>query len=349
MLLEDLLVIDAPAIERRMTRGGKLYSLDIIDGATIKPLLDADGRASAVPDPAYQQVLHGVPAADFTRAELLYRPRNVRSNKIYGYSPVEQIIVTVNTAIRRSMSQLDYYLEGTQPDAFVGLPKDWNMQNIQGFQTYFDALLSGMFGKRRKVRFMPGDFKYVETKSPPLKDQYDEWLARIVCFALSVSPTPFITQVSRGSVEQEQSRALQEGKAPLQRWMKGLIDEIIAGDFDSPDLEMLYLENVEQNPKTQMEIDVGYAKAGIYTIDEVRVAQGLAAFGGAAATPMLATNVGYVTLDRMLHAPLPGTTQAPGENDHDPVNGHIAGPHDNANATDPSGSTSPAPVSEPAT
>jgi hypothetical protein len=32
-------------------------------------------------------VLHGAPAAD----ELLYLPRNARSNRLYGFSPVQQI------------------------------------------------------------------------------------------------------------------------------------------------------------------------------------------------------------------------------------------------------------------
>ena len=79
MLLEDLLVIDAATIYPRYDRGGRLYSLDVIDGATIKPLIGEDGRAPEPPDPAYQQVLHGVPAADFSADELLYLPRNARA------------------------------------------------------------------------------------------------------------------------------------------------------------------------------------------------------------------------------------------------------------------------------
>ena len=59
MLLEDPLVIDAATIYPRYDRGGNLYSLDVIDGATIKPLIGEDGRAPEAPDPAYQQILHG--------------------------------------------------------------------------------------------------------------------------------------------------------------------------------------------------------------------------------------------------------------------------------------------------
>ena len=53
ILIEDLLVIDAATIYPRNTRSGALYSLDVIDGATIKPLIGEDGRSPEPPDPAY--------------------------------------------------------------------------------------------------------------------------------------------------------------------------------------------------------------------------------------------------------------------------------------------------------
>ena len=37
--------------------------------------------------------------------------------------------------------------------------------------------MSGNLHRRRMLKFMPGDFKLVEPRQPPLKDQYDEWLA----------------------------------------------------------------------------------------------------------------------------------------------------------------------------
>ena len=113
MLLEDLLVIDAATIYPRYDRGGRLYALDVIDGATIKPLIGEDGRAPDPPDPAYQQVLHGVPAADFSSDELLYLPRNVRAHRLYGLSPVEQVALTINIALRREAATLDYYRTGS--------------------------------------------------------------------------------------------------------------------------------------------------------------------------------------------------------------------------------------------
>lgn len=87
MLVEDMLVIDAATVYPRATRGGGLYGLELIDGATIKRLLDISGRTPIPPDPAYQQILKGLPAVDYTADELIYMPRNPRTSRVYGLSP----------------------------------------------------------------------------------------------------------------------------------------------------------------------------------------------------------------------------------------------------------------------
>ena len=74
---------------------------------------------------------------------------------------------------------------GSSPDAFATLPKEWTADQIRSFQDYFDALMSGNLARRRQTKFMPADFKLIEARQPPLKDQYDEWLARIICYAFS--------------------------------------------------------------------------------------------------------------------------------------------------------------------
>jgi hypothetical protein len=94
-LLDDMFVIDAPCLYKCLDRKGRLYSLDLIDGATIKILLDDSGRRPFPPDPAYQQVIKGLPATNYTSDELLYLMHNPRSHKVYGRSHVEQVLLTV--------------------------------------------------------------------------------------------------------------------------------------------------------------------------------------------------------------------------------------------------------------
>ena len=194
MLVEDMLVIDAATIYPRYTRGGSLYSLDIIDGATINPLIGEDGRAPEAPDPAYQQILHGFRRRTSrpTSSSICRATRACTGST--GMSPVEQIALTVNIAIRRDIATLDYYQMGSTPDAFATLPKEWTADQIRSFQDYFDALMSGKLARRRMTKFMPAEFELIEARQPPLKDMYDEWLARIICYAFSVPASPFVSQ-----------------------------------------------------------------------------------------------------------------------------------------------------------
>ena len=298
MMVEELLVTDATTLYPRLTRGGDLYSVDLIDGATIKPLIGADGRRPLPPDPAYQQVLHGVPAADFTTDELIYAPRNRRVHSLgYGYSPVEQIVLTVNIALRRDISTLEYYNSGSIPDSFGALPKEWTPDQIRQFQDYFDALMSGDLAMRRKLKFMPSDFKMQEVRHAPLKDAYDEWLARIICYAFSVPISPFVNQVNRATGETLKLQATQEGMVPLKLWLKGILDRIVNVYLGEPDVEFVFNDQDENDPLEQAQTLVALVGAGIKNRDEGRDDLGLEPIpGGAGAEYTVTTSAGVAPI-----------------------------------------------------
>lgn len=268
-LVEDMLVIDAATIYPRKTRGGEVYSLDLIDGATIKRVIAEDGR-TPLEGPAYQQVLKGVVAGNFMPGEIMYRMRNWRVHRIYGFSPVEQVITTVNIALRRQMHQLQYYTEGNVPEALIGVPENWTTEQIRQFQEYWDALMEGNTAKRRHAKFVPGGMEYQPTKDSVLKDMYDEWLARIVCFAFSISPQPFIKDMNRATAEVSQETAMQDGQAAIMTWIKATMDAILTQHFNAPDLEFDWVEEVNLDPEVKARVHKTYIDAGVITPDEVR-------------------------------------------------------------------------------
>lgn len=273
-LLEDLFVIDAPTIYPRYTLGDDLYGLELVDGSTIKRVLDETGRTPLPPQPAYQQIIKGMPATDYHRDELIYRPRNVRTFKVYGYSPVEQIVMTVNIALRREISQLQYYTEGNIPEALIGVPESWNPKQIADFQASWDMLMEGNQAQKRHMKFVPGGMDPKFTREPTLKDTFDEWLSRIVCYAFSVSPQALIAQMNRATAETAHTQALQEGLSPVMNWVKSVMDYIIAKYFDEPDLQFDWEEEDDTSPKVQSEILCAYVDKGILTDDEAREALG---------------------------------------------------------------------------
>jgi Phage portal protein len=183
-VLEDLLVIDAPAFEVRRQRDGQIIGLDPVAGDTIKLLIDITGRRPHPPAPAYEQIIHGRPWQLLTTEEMIYWPRNPRPHKIYGYSPVEQILMTVNIGLRRQIMQLQHFTEGNVPPGVLGLP-DLNADQVNAIRQYWDSILAGNTAERTKVQFVPFAAKYESFKEPPIKDEFDEWLARVVMFCFS--------------------------------------------------------------------------------------------------------------------------------------------------------------------
>lgn len=275
-VLEDVLVIDAPCLYPRRTIGGDMYGFEPVDGSTIKIVVDQRGRVPLPPNPAYTQQIKGMTATHYTCEELIYKPRNPRTHKLYGMSPVEQVIITVNIAIRRCLHQLAYYEDGTVPDALVGVPSDWNTDAVKEFQLYFDDLLKDP-NERRKMRFVPGEIakNFHETKQPPLKDLYDEWLARVVCYAFSIEATPFVAQVNRAVADTNREQSTSEGLVPLKKWFKNLIDGMIETYMEQPDYEFEWEEEKEINKLDQSTVHKTYLDANVLEINEVRDELGL--------------------------------------------------------------------------
>lgn len=274
-LVEEILVTDAVTIYRRKTIGGQLYALQQLDGATIKRVIDDQGLTPVPPSVAYQQILHGLAAVDYTADQLLYLPRNRRIHRLYGFGPTEQVVMTVNIALRRSVAQLNYFTEGNIPEALISCPPQWTAQQVREMQEIFDDMLSGNLAERSKAKFIPGGLNVQFMKEALLKDDFDEWLVRIICYAFSVSPTPFTKQTNRATAESVHQAALQEGLFPLQNWVKGLIDRVLAEDFEAPDLEFSWNDDPAMDPKDAMSINTGYVAAGLKTRNEVRSELGL--------------------------------------------------------------------------
>lgn len=270
MFLEEMFVTDALTIYPRRTLGGGLQGFEILDGATIKPVIDARGRKprSGV---AFQQVIKGVPYANFTAQELVYEPRNRRIHKVYGYSPVEQVMMTVNTAIRRAIHQLAYYAEGNIPEAFMGVPPEWTPDQIVQFQDYWDTLLAGDSGRRRHMKFLPGDIarNFVQVRENVMKDEYDEWLARVICYAFSLPPTQFIRQMNRATAETSNVSSLEEGIEPTKLFVKEVMDTCLE-HRGRPDLEFVFQYESTLNRHQQAQIHSTYVDRGILSPNEVR-------------------------------------------------------------------------------
>ena len=278
-IVEEVMVTDAPSIYIQRTLDGRPYALDLVDGATIRPLIDESGRQPVAPAPAYQQVLKGVPAINYTVDELIYAPRNLRVNKLYGYSPTEQIIMTINIALRREVAKLSLYTQGNIPDAIIGVPKTWTPDQISAFQEYWDSMTADQ-QSRRKAKFVPGEMTFQQTRpNEIMMDPADEWLARVVCYAFSLPPLPFVKQQNRATAATALETALEEGLLPLMTWFKTVLDHIVQSVFGYDDLEIVWDDVRKADPAEMENRNAAMIKDGRKSYDEVRAEMGLDPYG----------------------------------------------------------------------
>jgi hypothetical protein len=137
MAADEQLTWDSLAIYPHMTYGQDLLGLWVLDGSTIKPLLDESGGRPEGDNPAYQQILYGFPrgeytAQSFTREDgvtvtpgsilanqLVYKKRTPRSWSPYGFSATEQALMHGLLFNRRFSWMLAEYTEGVMPAQFI--------------------------------------------------------------------------------------------------------------------------------------------------------------------------------------------------------------------------------------
>lgn len=273
-LLEDLLVIDAPTLFARPALDDSLYALEPIDGASIKRVIDDFGRTPAYPDTAYQQILKGLPAVNYNRDQLVYRPRNLRTNRIYGYSPVEQIFLTINIALSRQASQLQYYTEGSTPDLILSVPEGWSPEQVAKFKLWWDGILAGNTASKRGTMFVFNGTKAVDTKERALVDGADEWFARLVCYCFGESPQPFVKEVNRATAETAKETSKEQGVSNTMDWVQNLMNVLLIKYFQQPDMCFQWQEEEEVDPKTKSELWLNKVKVGGATLDEWRESDG---------------------------------------------------------------------------
>jgi len=244
MLLYDLFTVDAMTLYKHPDVAGRLLHLEVVDGATIKPLLDNRGRTLA-----YQQVLYGYPFSEYKRPDtdapdeqfpvygthqLVYNPRWTRAFTPYGFPPTEWIILRVNQALRKQTFDLSYFTEGNIPDMIVSPPSDVSPDQVSAFEDNFNATLQGNDANRRRIHFWPWakpDVK--ELRQFSYDTTLDYWMLRVTCAAYATPPTElgFTDDANRATSEMQEAINERRGLRPLTKWLKDTVFDPLSLEY----------------------------------------------------------------------------------------------------------------------
>lgn len=254
--LEEVLVTDAltvyphPSLGRSPVPGlmTDTHSLRIIDGTTIKPLLDHLGNIPQAPQPAYQQVMYGFPRGEYTydpdaRGELMtdqitYRPRNRRVNSPYGLPPVEQALALIDLWLKREEWLRAEYGVGTNPNTWLKTMNgaetaQWTPQQRRDYEQAMNADLSGQTDERHMLKILPPGLEPAEMAefAEKYKSDYDDMLALRVASYFDVMGTQLnITPKSglggAGHQEGESDKSESQARRPTVQFLVDLLNDL---------------------------------------------------------------------------------------------------------------------------
>lgn len=294
--LEEMLVVDALSIYPNQTLDNKaLHSLEILDGTTIKPLLDDRGARPTPPHAAYQQILWGFPRGEFTASadadgeftmdDLVYAPRVRRPFTPYGFSPVERALPMIDLYLKRMQWLRTEFTDGVIPDVFVETDATYgnNPELLSGYERVFNDSLAGITEQRRRAKLLPNGMHPIfppglDTK---YKSDFDEWLLKAICGHFGVLPsqigfTPANGLGGSGHQDGEAHSANYIGIRPLVSWLTDLLNQLSYRFLNMPrDLTFVLSEGVEDDEMAMAQRRQVEVQSGFKTLNEVRSEMGL--------------------------------------------------------------------------
>ena len=296
MALEEVLVIDALSIYPNRTLDNEnLHSLEILDGTTIKPLLDDRGARPTPPHAAFQQILWGFPRGEYTASadsdgeftadDLVYLPRIRRPFTPYGLSAVERALPLVDLYMKRLQWLRTEFTDGVTPDVLIKTDATYgnNPEILRGYEQVFNDALSGNIEQRRRARLLPQGMEPVfspgwDTK---YKSDFDEWLLKAICGHFGVLPsqigfTPKSGLGGAGHQDGEQASYEDGGLRPLIVWFTDVLNQLSYRFLNMPkDLTFVLSDGSEEDETAQAQRLQIQVSGGLKTFNEARSELGL--------------------------------------------------------------------------
>ena len=299
MSLEEIDVLDAWAIWPQVTVGGEIRGFQILDGSTIKPLLDDRGmRPEPHVGPAFQQILFGFPrtefsagiddeAADgeFTSDELAYFVRNRRANSVYGLSPVERSLPLADIYLRRQQWIRSEFTDGTMPKSYLEMPETTSLtpDQIRAYENIYNDDLSGQTAQRNRLRVLVpgGKLHFEEGYSDKFSDAMDNYLIASITGHFGVLPSEIGFNGSgslgaSGLQQGESDTAEAIGIIPTANWISQMLSALSYRWLGMPrELEFKLAPSERTNTQEIAMRDDIRRKNGTITLNESRAELGL--------------------------------------------------------------------------
>jgi 8-oxo-dGTP pyrophosphatase MutT (NUDIX family) len=235
--MENVLKFDAGPLYKRRNLGGDVIGLEVLDGTTIMPYVDANGRRPKAPAPAYFQVIHGQVWNWYTSQEIDYRSFRPQEDSPFGLAPMETMLLTANTDLRFQWHFLQMFTDGSIPAGFMELPPDVSQPDqVAEWQDYWDAMILGDQAKLGQLIAVPHGSRFTATKPAAFDPQFPEYLMMRACAQHGVVPQDvgLVKDVNRSSGETQTDIQFRVNTLPWVFWVQGTLSRYLKYDLKLP-------------------------------------------------------------------------------------------------------------------
>lgn len=278
-ILDDMLVVDAIALYPERKRNGDMLGLKVLDGTTIKVLLDDAGDTPIPPNPAYQQWLFGMPRSEFTIEELVYRVYNPNTHSPYGVSVVEQILKHIQLALQQEKFTKSFFDDGAVPQMVFKAPADWTSTQMNELADLLNARLAGNPKALHEFNFIPDGSDPVVLKPFDWDPDLSKWIAALTCSLTGIAPSEINLEVHDSglggkSFGEIASEVHDRQVKFVSEFLQQLFTDIIQIYFENDDLCFVFDHMLERDEKERAETNKTLLLSGQKSLDEIYIEAG---------------------------------------------------------------------------
>lgn len=338
--VRDTLTLDSAPIETEYKRN-KALGLDgfyAVDGATIRLANEVGYQGE---DEIFAlQVVDGNIRAAYTYDDLIYVPRNPRTDVLvggYGMSETELLVRVVTGFLNAFTYNTSYFDKNSIPKGLLHLSGDYDQNDLANFRRYWNAMVRGinnawslpvMVSKNQESKASFENFG-VEVN----EIMFAKWmtfLTSIICAIYGIAPdeinfesfTAGTSSLSGSDTEEKLVNSKDKGLRPLLSYYEDLFSDYIVSDFgDKYCFRWTGLD--EEDPQTRWD-----KEKTTLTFNEARKARGLEEVKGEwGNAPLYQPLIGIYMQEQQANSEDYGNPDAPpgqggGENGGPPAGGN---------------------------
>ena len=277
--LRDVLELDSGVIYKGRNSSGELVELFAYDGARF--LIDMDEHTLIKGYYQYSVTFPNAKPLRFEPNELVYGKINSNTEFFpYGWSPLQSILQEVEVLIQSTRYNKEFFQNNAVPDAFIR--QDMSDEKLEEFQNEWNRTIKG---KPHKTIFTNADALDVQQLNVTNKDmewlEGQKWYHHIVFGAYGLSPQEvgFYEGSNRATGESQERTTVKNAIRPYlshiaDKINREIIPLLLNIEDEQPLIKFDWFPEDHVQEKIKHEQTMAKLAANVYTINEIRVAEG---------------------------------------------------------------------------